>query len=125
MILDSGTTLTYWKDEVFDLIVEGFREQIEYPEAEGGMYGMSLCYDVGGDARFPGMVVGMRGGVELEVLGEYLFVGVEASGSVLCLAMAGGGELSIVGNVMQQNVMVVVDGVQGRVGFLGMECDKL
>jgi len=133
VILDSGTTITSWVAAAFNPILAAFRRQISYPEVSASQYGLSLCYDVSGVAQdsltFPDMVVGLANNIQFEIPAENLWAVVDDSGNTICLAMASSGSsaqtLTIIGNIQQQNVLIVYDGVNQRVGFQATQCNTL
>ncbi|KAG0619632.1 hypothetical protein M758_4G153600 [Ceratodon purpureus] len=127
VILDSGTTITYWMSEAFTPMLAAFREQISYPETNAGSYFLDLCYDISnaaadGSLNLPSMVVHFTD-VDFEIPMPNLWVLVEDTGSVVCLAMAESEQFSIIGNIQQQNNLIVYDVVNQRVGFKPVRCD--
>lgn len=103
-----------------------FRQQIAYPEVDASPYGLNLCYDVSAVSAsaitFPQMVVHMRN-VDYEIPVQNLFVYVDNSGSPVCLAMGPADDFSIIGNIQQQNNLIVFDLVNQRVGFRDTQCN--
>ena len=61
--------------------------------------------------------------VDFEIPMPNLWVLVEDTGSVVCLAMAESEQFSIIGNIQQQNNLIVYDVVNQRVGFKPVRCD--
>lgn len=108
--------------------MQAFRQQISYPEVDASPYGLNLCYDVSGVSAsaltFPEMVVHMRN-VDYEIPVANLFVYVDNSGSPACLAMGPADDFSIIGNIQQQNNLIVFDVANQRVGFEATQCDAL
>ncbi|KAG0618414.1 hypothetical protein M758_4G062200 [Ceratodon purpureus] len=109
VILDSGTTLTYWTNDVFTSVSNAFQEQITYPQVEGSG-DFTLCYDVSGesDVTFPGMVVHMTG-ADLETQGSNLFENVGSETYCLFMGTMGGSGIpgNIIGNRQQRDNIVV------------------
>lgn len=107
---------------------QAFRQQNAYPEVDASPYGLNLCYDVSDipSSRliFPDMVVHMRN-VDYEIPVPNLFVYVDNSGSPVCLAMGPADDFSIIGNIQQQNNLIVFDVVNQRIGFQPITCDRL
>lgn len=128
VILDSGTTLTYWRTAAFDPILAAFRRQIAYPETSAAPYGLSLCYDISGvdpsTLTFPGMVVHLTN-FDFAIPMTNLFVSVDNSGQTVCLAMGPSDQFSIIGNIQQQNNLIVYDVVNLRIGFQAVDCSAV
>jgi hypothetical protein len=78
---------------------------------------LNLCYDVSGvsasSVTFPGLVVHMTN------------VDFEIPVSSVCLAMALSDQFSIIGNIQQQNNIIVYDVVNKRIGFQAFDCATL
>lgn len=129
VILDSGTTITSWDPAAFNPILAAFRRQITYPEVSARQYQLSLCYDVSGVAQdsltFPNMVVGLANNVQFAIPAENLWVVANNAGTTICLAMGSSTGLTIIGNYQQQNVLIVYDGVNRRVGIQTTQCNTL
>jgi len=106
--------------------MQAFRQQVAYPEVDASPYGLNLCYDVSNVSTltFPEMVVHMRN-VDYEIPVPNLFVYVDNSGSPVCLAMGPADDFSIIGNIQQQNNLIVFDVENQRVGFQAIQCDML
>ena len=62
--------------------------------------------------------------VDFEIPLANLWVLVEETAPVVCLAMAGSEQFSIIGNIQQQNNRIVYDVVNRRVGFKPVRCDS-
>ncbi|KAG0592413.1 hypothetical protein M758_1G244800 [Ceratodon purpureus] len=128
VILDSGTTLTYWTNAAFNPILAAFRRQISYSEVDASTYGLNLCYDVSSvsasSLTLPAMVVHFTN-VDLEVPVSNLFSYVDNAEQTICLTMAPSDQFSIIGNIVQQNNLIVYDVVNRRVGFQAFDCATL
>jgi hypothetical protein len=89
---------------------------------------LNLCYDVSGvsasSVTFPGLVVHMTN-VDFEIPVSSLFVFVDTSEQTVCLAMALSDQFSIIGNIQQQNNIIVYDVVNKRIGFQAFDCATL
>ncbi|KAG0591016.1 hypothetical protein KC19_1G142900 [Ceratodon purpureus] len=132
VILDSGTTYTQWIQAAFTPIIAAFRQQIPYPEVDPSQYGsaFSLCYDVSSvsDAEsltLPAMVVHMTN-VDFTIPDLNLYTYVDESEQTVCLMMDQSDQaLSIIGNVQQQDNLIVYDLVNRRIGFQPFDCAAL
>ncbi|KAG0629895.1 hypothetical protein M758_1G137800 [Ceratodon purpureus] len=129
VVLDSGTTLSYWNQAAFNPIIAAFRQQIPYPEVDPSPYRLSLCYDVSSvsDASnftLPAMVVHMTN-VDFTIPEFNLYI-LDESEQTVCLMMDQSDQaLSIIGNVQQQDNLIVYDLVNRRIGFQPFDCSTL
>lgn len=111
--------------------VQAFRQQVAYPEVDADPYGLNLCYDVSSvspsSLTFPDMVVHMMNEVHFEIPPLSLFQEVIhfQEGNVMCLTMAPQGDASLIGNVSQENNLIVYDIDNQRIGFQKIQCDTL
>lgn len=69
----------------------------------------------------PDMVFKFQG-ADFQMRGENLFVLVDTSATTLCLAMGGSQGFSIIGNIQQQNHLVVYDLEAKKIGFATADC---
>ncbi|KAH7836309.1 hypothetical protein Vadar_034506 [Vaccinium darrowii] len=126
-ILDSGTTLTYLNDETFDALKKVFTSQMKLrvfkpPEA----IGLDLCFDLHtadvSEVVFPKLKLHFEG-LDLELPTENYII---PWNGVVCLAMAESSNgLSILGNLAQQNLLVLHDLQKETVSFTPTQCDQL
>ncbi|RAL40247.1 hypothetical protein DM860_008387 [Cuscuta australis] len=135
-IVDSGTTLTYLNGEAFGALKEELKRQMGHLAAdESGATGLDLCFRLPPDAEeiaVPKLTLHLGGGADLELPGEN-YVVADKSYGVACLAMGsssgggGGGEggMSIIGNIQQQNMMVIHDLVKDSISFVPTNCDHI
>lgn len=125
VFLDSGTTLTMFPASVTNPIVTTIRQQVNYPTSRVSPF--LLCYNVRGvptsSLTFPSMVIKMTNNVDYIVPPENLFVPV--SSTTYCLSIISGDSTSIIGNIQQQNILIVHDLVNKRVGFQAKQCDTM
>ncbi|BFI07856.1 aspartyl protease family protein [Marchantia polymorpha subsp. ruderalis] len=117
VILDSGRTLTYLIRSAYDPILLRLRSLIQYPVLDSSHLGLDLCYDLSGMSRpvFPSVTLEFQG-VDLVLPADNLFVRVDDRGKT-CLALAGTTDLSIIGNIQQQNHYFLDDVENERVGI--------
>jgi hypothetical protein len=69
----------------------------------------------------PDMVFKFQG-ADFQLLAENLFVLVDNSATTLCLAMGGSQGFSIIGNIQQQNHLVIYDLEAKKIGFGVAKC---
>lgn len=122
-ILDSGTTITMLTLPAYTAVLRAYESMLSYPVVDGSTYGLDLCFNIAGVAspRVPDMVFKFQG-ADYQLLAENLFVIVDTSASTLCLAMGGSQGFSIIGNIQQQNHLVVYDLEARRIGLATVAC---
>lgn len=102
---------------------QAYQKFIPYPTADGSAYGLDLCFNIAGVANptVPDMVFKFEG-ADFQLLAENLFVLVDNSATTLCLAMGGSQGFSIIGNIQQQNHLVIYDLEAKKIGFGVAKC---
>ncbi len=107
-----------------DDVLQAFQRQVAYPLTDGTPYGLDLCFDIAGvtNPTVPDMTFHFQGGANFLLLPENLFAIVDALDSVMCMAMAGSEGFSIIGNIQQQDHLVIYDRVAQRIGFANANC---
>ncbi|KAG6557535.1 hypothetical protein Mapa_000809 [Marchantia paleacea] len=117
VILDSGTTITQLVDSAYIPFASTLQLLIKYPQVDGSPIGLDLCYDLSGvsNPTFPSVTLQFQG-VDLTLPANNLFLQVDDHGTS-CLAFLGTSDLTIVGNIQQQNFYVLYDVANERVGF--------
>jgi hypothetical protein len=123
-ILDSGTTISMLTLPAYEAVLEAFQREVAYPLTDGTPYGLDLCFDIAGvtNPTVPDMTFHFQGGANFLLLPENLFAIVDALDSVMCMAMAGSEGFSIIGNIQQQDHLVIYDRVAQRIGFANANC---
>ncbi|GAB2293817.1 hypothetical protein Dimus_028030 [Dionaea muscipula] len=110
MIIDSGTTLTYLAQNAYDLVKEAMISSTNLSTVNSSSStGLDLCFQLPqntSDVPLPTMVFHFQGG-DLRLPTENYFI--PASAQVICLAMGPMAEMSIYGNLFQQNTLVLYD----------------
>lgn len=126
MIIDSGTTITYLEESVFELVKSEFVKLVKLPVDESNGTGLDLCFTLPSSGEttveVPKLVFHFSG-ADVELPGENYMIG-DPSG-VACLAMGASSGMSIFGNVQQQNMQVVHDLVKETISFVPKQCDEL
>ncbi|XAR73123.1 Nepenthesin [Bertholletia excelsa] len=126
LIIDSGTTITYLKESAFDQVKKEFISQVKLPVDKSGSTGLDLCFTLPSDAKsveVPKLVFHFKG-ADLELPGENYMIA-DSSMGLMCLAMGSSSGMSIIGNVQQQNLMVVHDLAKETVSFIPTQCNQL
>ncbi|XP_051139635.1 aspartic proteinase nepenthesin-1 [Andrographis paniculata] len=127
VIIDSGTTITYLEEDVFNLLKKEFVTQMQLPVDDSADTGLDLCFKIPSGATnidVPKLIFHFEGnGADLDLPGENYIVA-DSSG-VACLAMESSSGMSIFGNFQQQNMLVVHDLVKETISFVPKQCDQL
>ncbi|GMI67161.1 Atypical Aspartic Protease in Roots 1 [Hibiscus trionum] len=126
LIIDSGTTITYLEEGAFDAVKKGFTKHMKLPLDNSGAAGLDLCFTLPlgtKEVKVPKLVFHFKG-ADLDLPAENYMIADSESGLV-CLAMGSSNDISIFGNVQQQNMMVLHDLKQQTVSFVQTQCHKL
>ncbi|KAL2614245.1 hypothetical protein R1flu_025937 [Riccia fluitans] len=127
-IIDSGTTLTYFKPEAYDLISKRIQELISYPIVSS-IPVLDICYNVSDvmNPDFPSLSITFQDNAIMELPFKNYFIRADPEDEVYCLALLPGGpkNMNIIGNFQQQNFHVVYDRGNARVGFAHVDCSSL
>ncbi|KAF5745055.1 aspartyl protease family protein [Tripterygium wilfordii] len=124
LIIDSGTTVTFLPETVFDPVAKLFTQQTKLTVDSPPSSELPLCF------KFPMNVdkVGVPelifhfDGADLKLPVENYII-VDKLKGLLCLAMVSTkGGLSIFGNFQQQNILVIHDLVKETVSFVPRQC---
>ncbi|WCJ37713.1 Eukaryotic aspartyl protease family protein [Euphorbia peplus] len=126
LIIDSGTTITYLESKAFDLVKEEFKSQMGLTVDNSGSTGLELCFKLPATSTeidVPKLVLHFEG-ADLELPAENYIIA-DSSMGIACLAMASSSGMSILGNVQQQNMLVLYDLQKETLSFLPTQCDKV
>ncbi|PSS26609.1 Aspartic proteinase [Actinidia chinensis var. chinensis] len=126
LIIDSGTTITYLEESAFDLVKKEFISQIKLPVDNSGSTGLDLCFTLPSgstDVEVPKLVFHFNG-ADLALPGENYMIA-DSSMGLVCLAMGSSSGMSVLGNVQQQNMLVVHDLAKETISFVPTKCDQL
>ncbi|KAF2292105.1 hypothetical protein GH714_011235 [Hevea brasiliensis] len=124
VIIDSGTTITYLEESAFDLVKKEFTSQMGLSVDNSGATGLELCFTLPSDSsevEVPKFVLHFDG-ADLELPGENYMIA-DSSMGVIVLAMGSSSGMSILGNVQQQNILVLHDLDKETLSFLPTKCD--
>lgn len=132
-VFDSGVTLTYLVPGIYRPVLAAFQAHLlstlRLPRAPPLDAALTLCVDVTGvkqkqlDATLPRLKIWFADGAVFEPPASNVFVNV--GNGVRCLAIAEAaspGASNVLGNLVQQNFLVVYDSNQGRIGFAPSDC---
>lgn len=108
---------------VFGILAQAYQSFVKYPMVDGSAYGLDMCFNIAGVANpsVPNMVFKFQD-ADYELLAENLFVLVDTSATTLCFAMGGSQGFSIIGNIQQQNHLVIYDLEAKKIGFAIDNC---
>ncbi|KAL3698921.1 hypothetical protein R1sor_016943 [Riccia sorocarpa] len=126
-IIDSGTTLTYFKPEAYDVISGRIQELISYPMVTS-IPVLNICYNVSGvmNPDFPSLTMTFQGDAVMELPFKNYFIRADPGDGVYCLALlpVGPKNMNIIGNFQQQNFHIVYDRGNSRLGFAHVDCSS-
>ncbi|CAL9748025.1 unnamed protein product [Musa acuminata subsp. burmannicoides] len=127
-IIDSGTTLSYFTDPVYQKIREAFVKKVtKYPVVEDVPV-LSPCYNVTGVAKveLPALAIRFGDGAVWNFPVENYFIRLEPD-EIMCLAIlpTPQSSLSILGNYQQQNFHISYDTKNSRLGFAPARCAEM
>ncbi|KAI3746215.1 hypothetical protein L6452_08639 [Arctium lappa] len=129
MIIDSGDTFTSLEDRVVGMIIKEFLNQTKLEKNNGieaPYEGLDFCFMTPYDVNvIPKMVFHFEG-ADWELPKEnYIYE--DESGSQACLAMVSSGDdkTSVLGNMQQQNMMVLYDLDKNSLSFMPAKCNEL
>ncbi|GLT91726.1 hypothetical protein SLE2022_096000 [Rubroshorea leprosula] len=126
MIIDSGTTITYLEESAFDALAEEFTSQVKLPVDKSEGTGLDVCFNLPSDTKeveVPKLVFHFEG-ADVELPSDNYMIG-DSSMGVVCLAMGSSSGLSILGNLQQQNMLVIYDLAKETMSFQHTQCDQL
>ncbi|KAI3454916.1 hypothetical protein Pfo_011579 [Paulownia fortunei] len=124
VIVDSGTAVTRFRTEVYNLVRDAFASMTQNLPSAGGFSLFDTCYDLSSMARVrvPTVSFQFSGGKTLALPPSNYLIPVDNVGK-FCLAFAGtSGSLSIIGNVQQQGTRVSYNLANKYIGFSPNKC---
>ncbi|KAG8364506.1 hypothetical protein BUALT_Bualt18G0004300 [Buddleja alternifolia] len=125
MIIDSGTTLSYFADPAYKIIKEAFVEKVKGYQVVKDFPILDPCYNVSSVDKLdlPSFGFVFSDGAIWNFPVENYFIKLETD-NVVCLAILGTPRsgLSIIGNYQQQNFHILYDTKRSRLGFALTKC---
>ncbi|KAL3625465.1 hypothetical protein CASFOL_030919 [Castilleja foliolosa] len=138
LIVDTGSTMTYLSQSVFNEVAKEVDSQMDLtPATAFEDIGLPLCYNIPynieKDFKFPIITLHFNNQTKLELPLESTFreyTDKSTNQNISCLAMAAASPsdrgMSSLGNMQQQNTLVVYDLVKQTVSFRpNTKCDKM
>lgn len=128
-VVDSGTVITRWTAPVYAALREEFRRQVAAPSGYTSLGAFDTCFNTDEVAAggAPAVTVHMDGGVDLVLPMENTLIHSSAT-PLACLAMAEAPQnvnsvVNVIANLQQQNIRVVFDVANSRIGFAKESCN--
>ncbi|CAN1271758.1 Aspartic proteinase CDR1 [Linum perenne] len=122
IIIDSGTTLTIVPTHFLSEFSTALEAQVTGANRTSDPQGfLSLCYVASDSMEFPDIVMHFKGG-DVALTPVNLFF--PMSDTVICLAFYGNDDVSIYGNLAQQDFLVGYDLQKRTVSFKHTDCTK-
>ncbi|XP_006649524.2 aspartyl protease 25 [Oryza brachyantha] len=128
-VVDSGTVITRWTAPVYAALRDEFRRQVAAPSGYTSLGAFDTCFNTDEVAAggAPPVTIHMDGGVDLTLPMENTLIHSSAT-PLACLAMAEAPQnvnsvVNVVANLQQQNIRVVFDVTNSRVGFAKESCN--
>ncbi|XP_057870937.2 aspartic proteinase nepenthesin-1 [Cryptomeria japonica] len=127
MIIDSGTTITYFVSQVYKPIQAAIKNLVDLPPVTSQQFPGGLCYQLPSDQSnisLPSVVFKFEGGVDMDLPAENTYVKLEED--VFCLSMTSNQDnFGILGNIQQKNFHFLYDDAQNRISFETATCASL
>lgn len=123
MIIDSGTTLTFLPQELYDSVVSSLVRVVRARRVEdpGGVLGLCFAAEEGsGGVDFPTITAHFSGGADVRLPAVNTFERV--ADDVSCLTMASSSDFGILGNLAQMNFLIGYDMEAMRLSFKSTVC---
>ncbi|CAI0422737.1 unnamed protein product [Linum tenue] len=122
IIVDSGTTLTLVPTDFFTQLSSAVESQVTGSNKTTDPQGnLSLCYESGPKLKVPSITAHFKG-ADVALTMENVFI--KVSDTVACLAFYGNDDVSIYGNVAQQNFRVGYDLQKHTLSFKPTDCTQ-
>lgn len=130
VVIDSGTTLTYFTDPAYKPFLHAVRASIRARAVNASSVGLDLCYRAKSVPRFPTIAFHFKGGARYVLPEKNSFISLKTStgDDLVCLAFASAGPAgspSIIGNVQQQNFHIAYDLGRNKLSFAHKNCASL
>ncbi|CAN0887351.1 Aspartic proteinase CDR1 [Linum grandiflorum] len=122
IIIDSGTTLTLVPSQFFSALSDAVESQVTGGTKASDPQGFfSLCYVADSNLKVPSVTAHFQG-ADLPMTEDNIFIHVTEK--IMCLAFYANDELSIYGNVAQQNFLIGYDLQKHTISFKPTDCSK-
>ena len=124
IIIDSGTTLTFFKTNFYESFESAVKEAIgkDQEPVQDPPEPFSLCYKDGGSIKTPTDMIFHFSGADLNLKRMNTFTVLE--NNLVCMLIAPSERFSIFGNLAQVNFEVAYDLQEKKVSFAPADCTK-
>ncbi|GLJ25733.1 hypothetical protein SUGI_0492640 [Cryptomeria japonica] len=125
-IIDSGTSLTYFVEEAYEIVMEALRVSTGYPiVTTKSPQRFDLCFNVSGisNPKFPEISIVLKGGIRFTPSESNYMLDIEDG--VRCVGFNPLGSQSIIGNLLQQNFFIEYDRRRSLLGFAPANCSLI
>lgn len=127
VIIDSGTSLTHFPEQVYEMVKSAFITQMQLPVVKDPEYPEYLCFDFKSisskQIQVPKFIFHFDGANWELPPKNYMEL---ISDTTICLTMFGHTDaLTIIGNFQQQNFHVLYDILGEELSFVQAQCDRL
>ncbi|GAB4827850.1 hypothetical protein Ancab_034734 [Ancistrocladus abbreviatus] len=120
LIIDSGTTITSLVTSAYSMVKQAFTSQTNLPAYTGPSVGFDCFFQSDtSNVQVPSIVMHFNG-ADVSLPTQNYFI--EVSQGVVCLAMKGAQNMSIYGNIQQQNFKILYDLSNNVLSFTPTEC---
>eukprot|EP01018_Ginkgo_biloba_P015997 Gb_31617 [translate_table: standard] len=126
-IVDSGTSLSYFVEEAYEIILEALSVAITYPKAStSSPQQFDLCFNTTGvnDLKFPQISIGLKGGATFSPPPENFILEIEEGVRCVGFRPIDEASTSIIGSLLQQNFFVQFDRDRSILGFGRADCSS-
>ncbi|GJM96027.1 hypothetical protein PR202_ga12831 [Eleusine coracana subsp. coracana] len=124
-IIDSGTGMTTFSPDVYNLVHDAFIAQTRLPVQNATTTPLCFTLSAGTKSDVPKLILHFDGATLDLPRDNYMFELQDAGVRVTCLAVNPGGNLTIIGNYQQQNLHVLYDLANNMLSFAPAQCDQV
>ncbi|KAL2472260.1 Eukaryotic aspartyl protease family protein [Abeliophyllum distichum] len=122
IIIDSGTTLTFIPEQLYQQLESSLAKVIKGKRVTDPQGFFNLCYQVNGGKFSPPTIVAHFTGADVELPSTSTFLEIEEG--LVCLTLFPSQDIAIFGNLSQMNYLVGYDLVKNKVSFKKTDCSK-
>ncbi|KAM5553826.1 aspartic proteinase CDR1-like [Rosa sericea] len=123
IIIDSGTTLTYLRKDVYSKLESAMSEAIKLERINDTQHHLNLCYKTYSDIKAPIITAHFTGGAKLKLKALNTFM--RLSKTVVCFAFKPTPvDIAIFGNMAQRNFLIGYNLKKETLSFKPTDCTK-
>lgn len=124
VIVDSGTSLTFLAAPAYNVVMDALKLSLKPLVTEVKMRPFEFCFNSVGfnETKVPKLVIHFANSAQLEQPAKTYVI--DVANGVKCLGFMPNGwpDVSIIGNIMQQNLFWEFDTVNSKLGFSPSDC---